>query len=261
MLSEPSLIDTHKELLVLLKSFHEVCVSNRISYTLHGGTLLGAVREKGFIPWDNDVDVAMMREEYDKFRSVMLNKKSTDKIRFDDSHRVPRLIMKDSGIFLDIFIYDPISEYAVSQRLKIACNMFLRALVEDKVNLEGAKKRNKYNKLLYVGYELLQRIGHLLPDEYALKKFNQFNQKCFCGKGKLIFRSNDGYPGMNLFLPVENMTRYEMSQFENIQLMVSSDYHSLLSICYGEDYMIPKKYDDEEIESHEIMQQNLKNQL
>ena len=56
--------------LELLELFHHICISNNLRYYLIGGTLLGAVRHKGFIPWDDDVDVAMPRKDYEKFLKV-----------------------------------------------------------------------------------------------------------------------------------------------------------------------------------------------
>ena len=68
--SEGFLRDYQLALLAILKEFDRICEVNNIRYWLSGGTLLGAQRHKGFIPWDDDVDVDMMRQDYENFAQI-----------------------------------------------------------------------------------------------------------------------------------------------------------------------------------------------
>ena len=54
----------------IMKDIDKVCTENHIKYWLYAGTLIGAVRHNGFIPWDDDLDVAMLREDYERFLKV-----------------------------------------------------------------------------------------------------------------------------------------------------------------------------------------------
>ena len=60
--------DYKKQLVTLLERIHNVCTENNIRYTIGFGTLIGAVRHGGFIPWDDDIDICMPREDYALFK-------------------------------------------------------------------------------------------------------------------------------------------------------------------------------------------------
>ena len=64
--------DLHKKLYSLMDSFDKLCTKHDIGYWITGGTLLGAVRHKGMIPWDDDIDICMTQEQYDKLRGKMV---------------------------------------------------------------------------------------------------------------------------------------------------------------------------------------------
>ena len=70
MLSDEDLRKLQHALADMLKVFDGFCREHNINYVLAGGTLLGAVRHQGFIPWDDDVDLIMLPEEFEKFNAV-----------------------------------------------------------------------------------------------------------------------------------------------------------------------------------------------
>ena len=117
--------------LEMLIELDRICRKNDIKYTIIGGTLIGAMRNGGFIPWDDDIDIAMLRNEYEKFRNAC--KKDLDRNRFYfQDHRntkgyrwgYGKLRRKDSlflrehqehmpyeqGIFLDVFPHDGVPD-------------------------------------------------------------------------------------------------------------------------------------------------------
>ena len=63
-----------KELLSMMKEIDKICKENKIEYFILGGTFIGAVRHTGFIPWDDDIDIAMDRKNYDKFLNIVKEK-------------------------------------------------------------------------------------------------------------------------------------------------------------------------------------------
>lgn len=144
-LKEEQLKQLQKIELEMMLEFDRICKKYGIKYTIIGGTLIGAVRTGGFIPWDDDVDIAMLRTEYEKFCDVVDNELDQERFYFQDIDRTEgyrwgygKIRRKDTlflrehqehmpyeqGIFLDIFPHDYVPDNRV-MRLIHDLNCFI----------------------------------------------------------------------------------------------------------------------------------------
>lgn len=143
------------QMVEILKYVDEVCKQNDIDYWLSSGTCLGAVRHGGFIPWDDDLDIEMTRENFLRFQSVF---KETDKYvlqtRYNDKFfpsgfakvrikgtEVYDSLYRYSGIFVDVFCLEVINKYSAK-----IFNYGYRILAH---HLYESLKRNRENSLVF----------------------------------------------------------------------------------------------------------------
>jgi len=176
VISDTELRSFQMVLLEMLLEIDKICKKNDIKYSLLMGTMLGAVRHGGFIPWDDDVDIAMLRAEYEKFREAC--RRDLDQTRFfyqdhtTDTHYrwgYARIRRKDSefvrlgqehmkmktGIFLDIFPLDSTPDFAPLRALHCCYCYFLR-----KVLYAEAGRKSSRLAILRVWYSFLNLIPH-----------------------------------------------------------------------------------------------------
>lgn len=251
--------EIHQELLVLLKIFDDVCVENDIKYSLHGGTLLGAVREKGFIPWDDDADVSLSREEYNKLWKC-LYREEYNNIQLDyNSDRVVKLKMSRKNkpkVWIDIFIYDYISSNIIEYKLKQWILILSLGLVKSDEIFE-LSKLGRYTGWKYIVVYILHRVGRVFSLDKRLELRKYFSEYCLLGDKKYVVRSNDQYKALHEILPARVIEKYICIPFENINLMVSAEYDLILRKSYGDDYMIPKRDDDYHADEHALVREKM----
>jgi|LSQX01.1.fsa_nt_gb lipopolysaccharide cholinephosphotransferase len=152
----------------IMDDIHKICEENNIEYYIIGGTALGAVRHKGFIPWDIDIDIAMHRTHYKKFKDVcstsLPSKYSyTDHTVYDDYYPPHALIvlknsvlikkidylnprLRSYGVFIDIFPLDNVPK-------------------EKKSQIKQAKDINRIRKLKWY------RTALIYPEHSTMKKY------------------------------------------------------------------------------------------
>ena len=246
MPSLPEIKPIHEELLILLKRFDDLCAEHGISYSLHGGTLLGAIREHGFIPWDDDADLTLTRAEYEKLRDVLHSTDLGPEFTFREfAAQHPRLWMRREGkpgVWLDLFIYDYIAQNKLIRKLKLLGCCFFLAFTKTKKSMEVTNRANLHHgmkrRLLELGYQM----GRPFKAQTKARMMNFYCKHFFCGRRKLIHRANDQYSAIGLILPKEIMDSYRKVPFEHLELMVMDRHHEVLVSSYGENYMTPKRY-------------------
>ena len=243
------------ELLNLLKIIHEICDKNGIKYTLHGGTLLGAIREKGFIPWDDDADIALLREDYEKLKDIIV-RNSTDSFYFDgERDKAKKIWLKQKGkptVWVDIFIYDYISEKKLSQKNKFFALKFMSAFAKSKTTMKQFRINNRAKGLSRVAYEIIYAISRPFPLKTRIRMTDCVCEKWFVGKKKFVHRANDQLWAMPMLLKVDKMRNYTNIKFEDTELMISKNYNEILTQLYGVDYMIPRKASSNQTEVHDL---------
>lgn len=224
----------HSELLDLLKRFDSICRNNGIRYSLYAGSLLGAVREKGFIPWDDDVDVILVHGEFEKLMNVL----SEDDEFYIDSEDawVPRFRRKNkkNGAFIDLFWMTNAPEKETDFKRKI---FKLKAL-------QGMLKKYKPEKKISLIYKMLlfgaKTIGMLFPRKYLLDRYNKI---ALCNEKqdtKLYSIPNAAFFYLKYRFE-KNIygDEYIDLPFEDMQAMAIKSWDYVLRMVYGDDYMTP----------------------
>lgn len=239
---------TQEKLLELMTAFDGVCRQHSIRYTLHGGTLLGAVREKGFIPWDDDMDIAMTRAEYEKLAQVLSN---------DPTFRIVGNIKKQfrkvgqNEYWVDIFICDSISQKPAQQKGKLLLLTVLDVMNRDKNSIK-LSDFSQYSAGKRLAFKTAYWCGKLLSPGIKVSLYQKVSRDMWLGDKTVYVRSNDQYKGRQKVFPAQWMENYVYIPFSDTAFSVSADYHNMLVSFYGEDYMTPIR-DDRNRAVHDIV--------
>lgn len=229
-LSKDELRQLQFVMLDMLVEFDRICRLHNLKYIIDGGTLLGAVRHKGFIPWDDDVDVAMLRSDYEKFCRVVGFELDSDKYFFqnhrtDDNYRFGyakiRLnnseyikagqehIRAKSGIFIDIFPIDGLPENCFMRRLVNFKCFFLRKCSYAEIG--AVVEKNTIKRFLY-------KAANAIPINCIFRSIERFVLKSYNATSKYV---------RILTLPLQRsgQTGYKRVWFEDISEVYEFEGH------------------------------------
>jgi lipopolysaccharide cholinephosphotransferase len=233
-MAELNLADIHAELLEQLRDITSVCERHGIPYNMMCGSLLGAVRHHGFIPWDDDVDLLMTREAFTRFREVY--PKECDK-RFELTYLntwTPRVMNRDpekAAAFTDLFILDHVPPEGLKRKL-----WFLRLHL-----LQGMLKRNTDYSRFGLKNRILLRVTHLIglpfSTEWKTKRYEAISTKYKTGND--LCMSNGAFELMMHIWHPDQFAELIDAEFEGQTVKIPAKWDEVLTILFGPDYMTP----------------------
>lgn len=241
---------TQKCILYLAKEFRRICEKNNIEYSLIGGSMIGAVRHKGFIPWDDDMDVALLRKDYEAFLNAC--EKDLDNTRFiletgENEALYPfsfaKLILKGTyceedfsqgvsvkkGIWLDVFPLDncPSKNWKMSYFFMI--NKILKNLVWVKCGYGTSAHRKE------IQYKVNKLLGLPFSVDFLKRKRKNFITSLNGQATQRVFLSD--YPFIVFYEKwFDHLIEYD---FEGEKFSGFEDFDDYLSGHYGDYMRIP----------------------
>lgn len=249
---ELSLDEIHKVTLETLKIIISICERMKINYFLAYGSLLGAVRHGGFIPWDDDCDLIMTRGDYEKFISYC--KENEDSLKpfciMDESsvadypygiarfcnlkYRMESTLKTDidMGVFIDIYPFDPVSDFWVENRtLALRRLMFWHKLIDQR--LVGKFSPSSKGALVSLVKFAVYLSSKLFSVSFCLNRMKKIQEKFSKGTCNYVecFWTTVFKP-----IPKECLDSFEELWFEDVKVKVPAHYRKALENWYG-DYM------------------------
>lgn len=227
----------------VLKRFIEVCKKHNLKYYAYGGTLLGAVRENGCIPWDDDIDVAMFRYDFNKFLDVAPAELPDLYVEYYDSYTPEEKRYFDfTGIARINTTYQPdfTKEFPYNAGIDIFPLDYLPPDYPEKLIEKGF--------LLMSAFAYRHKIRDGYPDfgfnAQPLKDADRLCAKAFtykrCDKVCDFYNLIEG--NTNMIFDTKYFDRTVRLTFEDIEIDCPEGWPHILKQQYGADYMIPKKF-------------------
>jgi len=231
---EAALKRIHGELLELLRDAVRVLEEEDISYSLIGGTLLGAVRHQGFIPWDDDIDIVLSRDSYERFAAVYPSRAGEGFVLALNDTWVPRVRKAGSSktVFLDLFILDPLPYGRISRGRKLFQLKTLQGMLKEHTDYA----RFPFSKRLLL--RMTNVLGKPFSKQFKLRVYRRISQ---AGSLQSPYEhiANSAFAGLSIAFPKGCFapSRLAYASFEGLSVRIPKNAPEILTMLYGSDYM------------------------
>lgn len=234
----------------ILKAFDTFCRKNGIMYSVGAGTMIGVVRHKGFIPWDDDVDIFMKREEYCKFIQLIsehnyyIDEHYYAKVPGMENYRYPFIKLMDDrtivyennclkeemGVWIDIFPIDYCSNTDkgatfIAERQKKLFNCY-----------QEYNKLHPYDSIINITKNIFL-VAYRLTHRWVKRDIFKYEKQLSENKKMLYSGTVVWTQSVKDVYPSDYFDEYVDMTFENVKVMVFKKYDQILKHRYG-DYMV-----------------------
>ena len=242
--------------LAIAKYLHQLCAANGIQYWVFYGTLLGAVRHQGFIPWDDDLDIAMHRSDYDRFLEIMKREDPSSPYYLDHytvcddyPYYIARVCDRrthldfdsndhKSGVFVDIYPFDDSGGDASYWKRHLSYSLFLKKCLVLSARDNIWYGRNLTHKVLNIPLAAASKaIGSRALSERMDRYSRQFNGR---NSGFIDQTGCAEYPKS---FDEKLFREFVELPFEDTALYAPKEYDRILHILYGDYMQLPPEAD------------------
>ncbi len=261
---EYDLTRVHEANLKILKEIDRICRKYKIRYMLDAGTLLGAVRHQGFIPWDDDADIAFTRSNYNAFMKVARRElPDTMELVTPDSFRggkafydfTARIIYKNSQmhdnteemqyydgklnhLWVDLFTIDELPQKKWAANITLLMHKVIYLLsMGHRHHLDFAK----YSPFYKAAVGVVSTIGHIVPMKWLFRLQQMVAVKDWKDRSNLRYYSNYQPDYLYVTLQKEWCDDVVDLDFCDTKLMAPKHWHEVLTWIYGEYMTLPPK--------------------
>ncbi|MDO5823944.1 phosphorylcholine transferase LicD [Methanobrevibacter sp.] len=246
--------------LMILKDFIKICEENNLTYYMYAGSLLGAVRHNGFIPWDDDLDVIMFRDDFEKFKEIFIASNNetyellSNETEKDYFHLLSKLMIKGTkfeegwvsqvdfhiGINMDIFVLDDLAEgkFKRSYQLKKSF-LYNKLLIMSKIKLDNLPFITKV--ITHTGYHILNLLK--IKPATLNKRCLSFLRKYKNSNSEYVFDISATAEEYPLIFRRDDFKSITKIKFEDIEVNVPVNYDHILKSLYGDYMQLPPKED------------------
>lgn len=263
----------HTIQLEIMDEIHRICEQNKINYSLIAGSLLGAIRHEGFIPWDDDLDVGMKRDQYEKFLSALEYDLNDNyyimSLEDHNQYGVPFIkVMKKNtaikegnlpddfknyGIFIDVFPFDNVPKNKIRKTYHDVVTEILKKLL-----LAQSGYNLKLGKVNHLIYQVLKPLSKLFSRNFLIQHLERNIQRYNDRNSNYLTNIGGSYGYTQETIKKEWFNRLVKYKFENRQYWGFKDYDAYLTGLYGDYLQLPDENDRYDRHDYDEITFNLK---